>query len=68
MKFMSMKKIAFTFPFRSPDHETCPGYFTHSIEFLCIPFRSMYYIYILNGRKIYTLQGKLHYIYLLYAA
>src|SRR4030066_1436891 len=29
MQMMSMKNIAFTFLFRSPDQETCPGYFTH---------------------------------------
>ena len=29
MQMMSMKNIAFAFLFRSPDQETCPGYFTH---------------------------------------
>jgi hypothetical protein len=29
MQMMSMKNIAFTFLFRSPDQETCPGCFSH---------------------------------------
>jgi hypothetical protein len=29
MQMMSMKNIAFTSLFPSPDQETCPGYFTH---------------------------------------
>jgi hypothetical protein len=29
MQMMSTKNIAFTFLFRSPDQETCPGYFTY---------------------------------------
>jgi len=29
MQLMSLKNIAFTFLFRSPDQETCTGCFTH---------------------------------------
>jgi hypothetical protein len=41
MQIMSMKNIAFTFHFRSPDQETCPGYFTHPENFLGITFGLM---------------------------
>ncbi len=38
---MSLKNIVFTFLFRSPDQETCPGYFTHPYNFLGITFGLM---------------------------
>jgi hypothetical protein len=34
MQMMSLKNIAFTFLFRSPDQETYPGYFTHPSNYL----------------------------------
>jgi hypothetical protein len=43
MQMMSMKNIAFTFLFRSPDSETCLGYFTHPLNFLGITYGLMKY-------------------------
>jgi hypothetical protein len=55
---MSLKNIAFTFLFRSPDQETCPDCFTHPENFLGISFGLMRFFWcILNGRNICTLQA-----------
>jgi hypothetical protein len=40
IQMMSMKNIVFTFLFRSPDQETCPG-FTHPSNYLGITFGFM---------------------------
>src|SRR4030065_1326441 len=41
MQMMSMKNITFTFLFRFPDQESCPGCFSHPKNFLSITFGLM---------------------------